>query len=947
VTIASDSTGQIALAAGTNVIGHVIVDSGAVTATGSGTFTVGGVAASGASASGNPVMVGGVFNTTQPTVTTGQVVDLQATARGGLIVATGTDTFHATIDNATIAVTGTFWQATQPVSGTVTANAGTNLNTSALALESGGNLATIAGAIISQEATTSGVKGVTVFGAVTTNAPSYTTAKSDALSLDTSGLLRVSLKDTPANTNKLLVTADAVTFASPQHVIVDSGTVTTVSTVTNLAQLGGTAISMNSGTRDAGTQRVTIATNDVVPASQSGPWTVATNADCGLAAGSAPSKALVIAGVYNTSLPTPTNGQTVALQLDGSGYLKTVVENTVNVNAFQSGTWNIGTVTTLTNAVSTNADTGVGSGSAPSKAFLIAAVHNTSLPTLGDGQTAALQADASGRLLLTANQTVSVSQIAGNSVATAATGTQKVGIVGSAAATMDGTVGAGSAPTNCLIVGTVYNTSAPAPTNSQSLALQADNAGNLKVIPGIASVTGTVWNTSTALNTTQILAQNTGAPAVSILLAQTSTLSAGAVTFEGSYDGTNWITVPAAQVVDPSSLAQITIPYTLQANTNKAFLLFMGGFQQLRAKLSTAITGSGAVTLSSNQVGYEPALQMNASGAAKVDGSGVTQPVSGTVTANAGTNLNTAALALESGGNLATLAGGVSSSKYQVNIAQVAGGTASNAGQTGALQVGGAVATNTAVSSASYPLQVAGSDYGGTPKIQTIKVDSSGIQYIGGDTASGATDGGYPVKIGGVANNAAPSAVSVGQRVNLWSSLYGGTVIQPYMGAYNSDNVASTPGQIVDHSGNGRPQVGVGLLLNSAGNYDRPRNNQDATLLSSAARTATTACSDQVNYNGRGVRIVLSVTVASGSGGLQVQIQGKDSISGNYYQLNATPTAVIATGTYVYDLFPAAITAQGGITQATDQFVPRTWRVNVVHGDASSYTYSVSGVTIL
>ena len=41
----------------------------------------------------------------------------------------------------TIAVTGTFWQATQPVSGTVTANAGTNLNTSLLALESGGNLA--------------------------------------------------------------------------------------------------------------------------------------------------------------------------------------------------------------------------------------------------------------------------------------------------------------------------------------------------------------------------------------------------------------------------------------------------------------------------------------------------------------------------------------------------------------------------------------------------------------------------------------------------------------------------------------------------------------------------------------------------------------------------------------------------------------------------------------
>jgi hypothetical protein len=41
-------------------------------------------------------------------------------------------------------------------------------------------------------------------------------------------------------------------------------TVTTVSTVTNLSQLGGTAIAMNTGVRTAGTQRVTVATDDVV-----------------------------------------------------------------------------------------------------------------------------------------------------------------------------------------------------------------------------------------------------------------------------------------------------------------------------------------------------------------------------------------------------------------------------------------------------------------------------------------------------------------------------------------------------------------------------------------------------------------------------------------------------------------------------------------------------------
>lgn len=64
-----------------------------------GTFTQ-GAAASGAAKAGNPVQVGGVFNTAQPTVTTGQAVEAQATARGGTIVATGADTFNVTVNAA-------------------------------------------------------------------------------------------------------------------------------------------------------------------------------------------------------------------------------------------------------------------------------------------------------------------------------------------------------------------------------------------------------------------------------------------------------------------------------------------------------------------------------------------------------------------------------------------------------------------------------------------------------------------------------------------------------------------------------------------------------------------------------------------------------------------------------------------------------------------------------
>jgi hypothetical protein len=146
-----------------------------------------------------------------------------------------------------------------------------------------------------------------------------TTIDTNSGSKSASTLRVVLATDQPALTNKLLVTPDSVALPANQsvnisqingvttatgtgimgtgvqrvaiasdndaltvkqatgtnlHIVVDSGTVTTVSTVTNLSQLGGTAIAMNTGTRSTGTQRVTIATDDVVPASQSGTWTV-------------------------------------------------------------------------------------------------------------------------------------------------------------------------------------------------------------------------------------------------------------------------------------------------------------------------------------------------------------------------------------------------------------------------------------------------------------------------------------------------------------------------------------------------------------------------------------------------------------------------------------------------------------------------------------------------
>jgi hypothetical protein len=126
-----------------------------------------------------------------------------------------------------------------------------------------------------------------------------------------------------------------------------------------------------------------------------------------------------------------------------------------------------------------------------------------------------------------------------------------------------------------------------------------------------------------------------------------------------------------------------------------------------------------------------------------------------------------------------------------------------------------------------------------------------------------------------------------------------------------------------------------------AADGSRWRNNTEGVLLASAARTATTTASGPTNHNARGVVVFLNVTAASGTGGLQVTLRAVDPVSGASFQLNATPAAVVATGQYAYELYPGASgAAAGSVQQRTAAALPRRFELTVVHGDASSYTYS-------
>lgn len=110
-----------------------------------------------------------------------------------------------------------------------------------------------------QGSTTSGQSGALVQGAVTTAAPTYTTGTTDPLSLTTSGALRTDGSGTTQPVSgTITANAGTGTFA------------------VNQTQVDGTAVSVNTGSSDSGTQRVVLASNQpTVSVSFSSPGTPA------------------------------------------------------------------------------------------------------------------------------------------------------------------------------------------------------------------------------------------------------------------------------------------------------------------------------------------------------------------------------------------------------------------------------------------------------------------------------------------------------------------------------------------------------------------------------------------------------------------------------------------------------------------------------------------------
>lgn len=130
--------------------------------------------------------------------------------------------------------------------------------------------------------------------------------------------------------------------------------------------------------------------------------------------------------------------------------------------------------------------------------------------------------------------------------------------------------------------------------------------------------------------------------------------------------------------------------------------------------------------------------------------------------------------------------------------------------------------------------------------------------------------------------------------------------------------------------------VASGQMAYNGSTWDRWRNNSQGTLLASAARTATTNSSDQTNYNGKGLHVILDVTSA-GTGSITLKIEGKDTLSGKYYTL-LEGAAVTTNSTNVYKVYPDLTAAANSVA---NDMLPKTWRITVTANNANTITYSV------
>lgn len=109
-------------------------------------------------------------------------------------------------------------------------------------------------------------------------------------------------------------------------------------------------------------------------------------------------------------------------------------------------------------------------------------------------------------------------------------------------------------------------------------------------------------------------------------------------------------------------------------------------------------------------------------------------------------------------------------------------------------------------------------------------------------------------------------------------------------------------------------------------------------IIASGTYSATQTSADITNGGYKCGQIFVNVTAATGSPSFTPHIQGKDQLSGTYYDVLIGP-AITATGVTVLKVCPGLQPSPNG---ATSDLLPYQWRVQMLWSGTGSETFAVS-----
>lgn len=597
----------------------------------------------------------------------------------------------------------------------------------------------------------------------------------------------------------------------------------------------------------------------VIPVSQSGTWTV----QPGNTANTTPWLATINQG-GNSATVTASN----ALKVDGSAVTQPV---SGTVAATQSGAW------TVTANAGTGNFTVIGTGTdntanSTAKLPVLVARANTSAPTWTDTNMVPLSVDTSGALRITGSISASNASIGSNGAAIPTSSTQIGGSDGTnlqALRVFDADTGAGtqyllginlrlSASGGSVEFGTATNPIRIDPTGTTTQPVSGTvtanaGTGNFTVVQATAA---------------NLRSQTASESATGSATPATAGLSGGAVTtaaptYTTGNLGALSLTTGGLLRVDGSGVTQ-PVSGTVAATQSGTWTVQPGNTANTTPWLTTINQGGNSATVT-------------ASNALKVDGSAVTQPVSGTVTANAGTgNFNVIGT-----GSAGTPATGV------VTIQGIAGGTA--------VPISGSItASNASIGSNGSAIPTSSTQIGGSDgtNLQVLRVfdadTGAGTQYVLGV---------------GLRKSASGGSVDFGTATDPIRTDPTGTTTQPVSGTVTANQGTSPWVTNITQFGSSAVVTGTGA---SGAGIPRVTVSNDSNVIVSQATAAnlnaTVVQSTPANLRAQtssesntGAAVPTQASMVGGTDGTNLRAFSTDT-SGRQIVIGAAANAAAVTG---------------------------------------------------